>query len=242
MLQKLFRQIFAQVRNDFFASCIFNLQQYLSPLCVSRFAILSEKTFPVWNGKAADGIGIIMQAVNMDPKEWQLGSQKVFIKSPESLFLLEEVRDRKYHSYAKVIQRAYRRWKSRKYFLEMRKKAANVMYNNKERKRFSINREFLGDYLNVLDNPVLKSLIGDKNEKTLFSEIVVKFDRSFKTSLREFLITDKHIFIIGAEEAKDGPNKGKMLKIVKRKIQYFEISGISLRFVFFIIISLKTYM
>ena len=192
---------------------------------------MSEKTFPVWNGKAIDGINIIMQAVNMDPKEWQLGSQKVFIKSPESLFLLEEVRDRKYHSYAKVIQRAYRRWKSRKYFLEMRKKAANVMYNNKERKRFSLNREFLGDYLNVLDNPVLKSLIGDKNEKTLFSEIVVKFDRSFKTCLREFLITDKHIFIIGAEEAKDGPNKGKMLKIVKRKIKYFEISGISLRFV-----------
>ncbi len=101
-----------------------------------------------------------MQAVNMDPKEWQLGSQKVFIKSPESLFLLEESRDRKYHYNAKIIQRAYRRWKSRRYFLEMRKKAADVMYNKKERKRFSINREFLGDYLNVLDNPVLKSLIG----------------------------------------------------------------------------------
>ena len=99
-----------------------------------------------------------MQSVNMDPKEWQLGSQKVFIKSPESLFLLEEVRDRKYHSYAKVIQRAYRRWKFRKYFLEMRKKAASIMYNNKERKRFSLNREFLGDYLNILDNPVLKLL------------------------------------------------------------------------------------
>jgi myosin-1 len=121
---------------------------------------LSEKTFPRWSGSAQEGVGIIMQAVNMDPKEWQLGSQKVFIKSPESLFLLEESRDRKYHYNAKIIQRAYRRWKSRRYFLEMRKKAADVMYNKKERKRFSINREFLGDYLNVLDNPVLKSLIG----------------------------------------------------------------------------------
>lgn len=101
-----------------------------------------------------------MKSVDMDPKEWQLGASKVFIKSPESLFLLEEQRDRKYHHYAKVIQRAYRRWKSRKYFLEMRKKAADIMHNKKERKRFSLSREFVGDYLNFLDNPILKALVG----------------------------------------------------------------------------------
>ena len=96
----------------------------------------------------------------MDPKEWQIGRSKIFVKSPESLFLLEEQRDRKYHGFAKVIQRAYRRWKSRKYFLELRKKAADVVHGKKERKRFSLNREFLGDYLNYLDNPVLRALIG----------------------------------------------------------------------------------
>lgn len=127
---------------------------------LKRFAILTSQTFPRWNGKPQDGVIVIMNSVNMDSKEWQLGTQKLFIKSPESLFLLEESRDRKYHQCAKVIQRAYRRWKSRKYFLEIRKKAADIMYNQKERKRFSLNREFMGDYLNVLDNPVLKSLIG----------------------------------------------------------------------------------
>lgn len=163
----------------------------------------------------------------MDPKEWQLGTQKVFIKSPESLFLLEESRDRKYHSYAKVIQRAYRRWKSRRYFLEMRKKAADIMYNKKERKRFSLNREFLGDYLNVLDNPVLKSLIDNKHEKTFFSASITKYDRSFKPALREFMITDKHIFFIGAEKVKDGSNKGTFVKVVKRKIPISQISSVS---------------
>ncbi|KAJ3254742.1 Unconventional myosin-Ie, partial [Chytriomyces hyalinus] len=126
---------------------------------LKRFAILTPQTWPQWNGPALDGIKVIMKSVDMDPKEWQIGKNKVFIKSPESLFLLEEQRDRKFHGFAKVIQRAYRRWKSRKYFLEMRKKAAEVVYNQKERKRFSLNREFIGDYLNFLDNPVLKSLV-----------------------------------------------------------------------------------
>ncbi|KAI8900491.1 P-loop containing nucleoside triphosphate hydrolase protein, partial [Globomyces pollinis-pini] len=195
---------------------------------LKRFAILTKETFPRWNGQPQEGVKIIMESVSMDPKEWQLGSQKVFIKSPESLFLLEESRDRKYHHYAKVIQRAYRRWKSRKYFLEMRKKAADVMYNKKERKRFSVNREFLGDYLNVLDNPILKSLIDNKNEKTLFSDTITKYDRSFKPSSREILITDQHIFIVGSEKVDKGPNKGKFVKAVKRKLQYSEISSVSL--------------
>ncbi|KAJ3223377.1 Unconventional myosin-Ie [Chytriomyces hyalinus] len=194
---------------------------------LKRFAILTPQTWPQWNGPALDGIKVIMKSVDMDPKEWQIGKNKVFIKSPESLFLLEEQRDRKFHGFAKVIQRAYRRWKSRKYFLEMRKKAAEVVYNQKERKRFSLNREFIGDYLNFLDNPVLKSLVG-KNVKVFFSDVVQKYDRKFKPTPREFLITDNSVILIGSEKAKDGPNKGKMVKVVKRKLMFKEIGSVSL--------------
>ncbi|KAJ3306091.1 Unconventional myosin-Ie, partial [Blyttiomyces sp. JEL0837] len=192
-----------------------------------RFAILTTQTWPSWHGNAHEGIKIIMDSVNMDPKEWQLGKQKVFIKSPESLFLLEEQRDRKFHGYAKVIQRAYRRWKSRKYFLDLRKKAADVVYDKKERKRFSLNREFVGDYLNYLDNPILKSLVG-KNEKVVFADVVQKYDRKFKASARELLITEKDVILIGSEKEKNGPNKGKFVKVVKRKIPFSNISSVSL--------------
>lgn len=48
----------------------------------------------------------------MEKSQWQLGRTKIFIKAPESLFLLEELRERKFDSYARVIQRAYRRYKS----------------------------------------------------------------------------------------------------------------------------------
>ncbi|ORY53153.1 hypothetical protein BCR33DRAFT_711504 [Rhizoclosmatium globosum] len=192
-----------------------------------RFAILTPQTWPQWNGPSLEGIKIIMKSVDMDPKEWQIGTSKVFIKSPESLFLLEEQRDRKFHGFAKIIQRAYRRWKSRKYFLEMRKKAAEVVYNQKERKRFSLNREFVGDYLNFLDNPVLKSLVG-KNVKVYFSDVVQKYDRKFKPTPRELLISDNAVFLIGFEKEKEGPNKGKMVKVVKRKLGFKEIGSVSL--------------
>ncbi|KAI8803169.1 P-loop containing nucleoside triphosphate hydrolase protein, partial [Cladochytrium replicatum] len=193
-----------------------------------RFAILTKETFPTWHGQPQDGIKVIMNSVNMDSKEWQLGKTKVFIKSPESLFLLEEQRERKYHTFAVKIQRAWRRYKSRKYFLEMRKKAADIMFGKKERKRFSINREFLGDYLGFLDNPILKSLLGRKNEKAIFADTVTKYDRKFKSIERQLLVTETHLFMIGEEKEKSGPNKGKFVKVVKRKIGIQDIAGVSL--------------
>ncbi|KAI9341028.1 P-loop containing nucleoside triphosphate hydrolase protein [Zopfochytrium polystomum] len=194
---------------------------------LKRFAILTPQTWPSWNGRPHDGIKLIMDSVSMDPKEWQMGQQKVFIKSPESLFLLEEQRERKFHGYAKVIQRAYRLWKSRKYFLEMRKKAADVVLNKKERKRFSLNREFVGDYINFMDKPVLKALVG-KNERAFFADNVQKFDRKFKGTPRELIVTEHAIIIIGSEKEKNGPNKGKFVKVVKRKLTFQEIGSVSL--------------
>ena len=46
----------------------------------------------------------------------------MFLSVVSQLFLLEELRSRKYHTYAQKIQRAYRRWKARKYFLELKEK------------------------------------------------------------------------------------------------------------------------
>ncbi|KAI8818072.1 amoeboid myosin I-like protein [Fimicolochytrium jonesii] len=192
-----------------------------------RFAILTKETFPHWPGPTSDGIKHIMSSVHMEPTEWQLGRTKIFIKSPESLFLLEEQRDRKYHTYAKVIQRAYRRWKSRKYFLELRKKAADVMCGRKERKRFSLNREFLGDYLGFLDNPILKNLVG-KNTKVVFADRVTKYDRKFKPVTRELLLTESALVIVGTEKEKSGPNKGRLVKVIKQQIPFSEIQGVSM--------------
>jgi len=87
-----------------------------------RYCILTPETYPHWHGSVQDGIRHLMAAVNMEPDQWQLGKSKVFIKSPESLFLLEELRERKYDGFARRIQKAWRRHKSEQYFFKLKQK------------------------------------------------------------------------------------------------------------------------
>ena len=89
-----------------------------------------------------------MNYVKMDNDQYQMGRTKVFIKNPESvserntksffavpaflfffaetihfflqLFLLEEMRERKYDGYARVIQKAFRKWNARKHYVRLR--------------------------------------------------------------------------------------------------------------------------
>ncbi len=85
-----------------------------------RYALLTPETWPHWRGDVKSGIKHLMNAVNMDPDQWQLGRSKVFIKAPESLFLLEEQRERKYDFYARKLQKAFRRYNAHKYYLRLK--------------------------------------------------------------------------------------------------------------------------
>ncbi|KAJ3337302.1 Unconventional myosin-Ie, partial [Gonapodya sp. JEL0774] len=165
---------------------------------LKRYAILTKETYPSWRGEAKSGIKVIMDAANLGQDQWQLGKTKVFIKAPESLFLLEELRERKFDSYAKTIQRHWRKAKARKHFVELRKKAVDILYKQKERRRESLDAEFIGDHLgNVNDNATLKALVigGERSE-------------------------------LSAEP--DPKNKNVLMKVVKRKIILGEISGVML--------------
>ena len=46
------------------------------------------------------------------------------------LFLLEELRERKYDGFARKIQKAWRRYKSEQYFYELKKKGKNIFILN----------------------------------------------------------------------------------------------------------------
>jgi myosin-1 len=74
---------------------------------IQRYGIIAKETRK-WNGPTQKGIQIIMQTVNIDQEQFQLGKTKIFIKAPESLFMLEELRDRKYNEYALILQHAFR--------------------------------------------------------------------------------------------------------------------------------------
>lgn len=137
-------------------------------------------------------------------------SGKTHRPSFAQLFLLEEMRERKFDGFARTIQKAWRRHVAVRKYEEMREEgeslqvggsgrgqtdseepghnlcpppcistASNILLNKKERRRNSINRNFVGDYLGLEERPELRQFLG-KRERVDFADSVTKYDRRFK--------------------------------------------------------------
>ncbi|CAJ0950036.1 unnamed protein product [Ranitomeya imitator] len=194
---------------------------------LTRYAILTRETWPEWGGDQKKGVLHLLQSVNMDSDQYQLGKSKVFIKAPESLFLLEEMRERKYDSFARVIQKAWRKHTAVRKYIRMREEASSIVLNKKERRRNSINRNFVGDYIGMDGLPELRQFVG-RRERIDFADTVVKFDRRFKSLKRDLVLTPKFLYLIGREKVKQGPEKGQIKEVLKRKIELKDILSVSL--------------
>ncbi|KAM4567986.1 myosin IEb [Fundulus diaphanus] len=192
-----------------------------------RYAILTRQTWPEWKGDQRQGVMHLLNSVNMDQDQFQLGKAKVFIKAPESLFLLEEMRERKYNGYARIIQKAWRKHIAVRKYVKMREEASDVLLNKKERRRNSINRNFVGDYIGTDNHPEIRQFVG-RRERIDFADVVVKFDRRFKTVKRDLILTPKFLYLIGREKVKQGPDKGQIQEVLKRKIELNRIQSVSL--------------
>ncbi|KAM4579754.1 myosin IEb [Odontesthes bonariensis] len=192
-----------------------------------RYAILTRETWPRWRGEERQGVLHLLSSVNMDQDQFQLGKTKVFIKAPESLFLLEEMRERKYNGYARVIQKAWRKHIAVRKYVKMREEASDVLLNKKERRRNSINRNFVGDYIGTDHHPEIRQFVG-RREKIDFADVVVKFDRRFRTVKRDLILTPKLLYLIGREKVKQGPDKGQIQEVLKRKIELSKVQSVSL--------------
>nr|XP_039262596.1 unconventional myosin-Ie-like isoform X1 [Styela clava] len=194
---------------------------------LNRYAILTPETWPRWRGEEKGGIKHLMNHVNMDPDQWQCGKTKLFVKNPESLFLLEEMRDRKFDGFARVIQKAFRQFNARRKYQEIKEEACQVVWNKKERKRGSLNRNFIGDYIGLENKPEVRQFAG-KRERIEFSDTVNKYDRRFKSVKRDLMLSAKFLYLIGREVVKKGPEKGQIKEVLKRQIPIETIQAIGL--------------
>ncbi|XP_076236580.1 unconventional myosin-Ie [Calliopsis andreniformis] len=193
-----------------------------------RYAILTKETWPHWSGDDdRQGVEWILASLNIDRSQYQLGKSKLFIKAPETLFMLEEARDRKYNMYARVIQKAFKKYFARKRQEKQKQEAADLFFGHKERRRASLNRNFVGDYIGLEGKPNTMNVIG-KREKVCFAETVKKYDRRFKMSRRDLILTSNHLYLIGREKIKKGTEKGKLNEVIKRKLSFSQISHVSL--------------
>jgi len=96
--------------------------------------------------------------------------------------MLEEARDRKYNMYARVIQKAFKKYFARKRQAQQKQEAADLLFGHKERRRASLNRNFISDYIGLEGKPQMMNLIG-RREKVFFAEVVKKYDRRFKVKI-----------------------------------------------------------
>lgn len=60
--------------------------------------------------------------------------------------------------------------------------ASDILHNAKERRRNSINRNFVGDYLGLEHRPELRQFLA-KRERVDFADSIDKLDRRFKVRL-----------------------------------------------------------
>ncbi|KAI9668881.1 MAG: class II myosin [Alyxoria varia] len=194
---------------------------------VERFFLLSPKTCYagdyIWTSDAKSGTRQILKDTSIPAEEWQMGTTKAFIKTPETLFGLEHMRDRYWHNMAIRIQRAWRNylryriecavriqrfWRKingSSEFIQLRDQGHRVLQGQKERRRFSLlgSRRFMGDYLGISNRGGPGELIRNStgiHDQVVFScrcEILIsKLGRSAKREPRMLALTGKNIYII----------------------------------------------
>ncbi|RPA88007.1 hypothetical protein BJ508DRAFT_409927 [Ascobolus immersus RN42] len=196
---------------------------------VERFYLLSPKTSYAgeytWTGDARSGTEQILKDTSIPREEYQMGVTKAFIKTPETLFALEHMRDRYWHNMAVRIQRAWRNYvryrtecaiRIQRFwrrvnggleFIKARDYGHTLLAGRKERRRYSLvgYRRFLGDYLGVGmkggPGEMIRSSVNiSSSEDVVFScraELLIsKLGRSSKPSPRILVMTKKAVYII----------------------------------------------
>ncbi len=218
---------------------------------VQRFYLLSPKTGYagdyIWQGDDIGAVKEILRACFIPTTEYQLGVTKVFIKTPETLFALEDMRDKYWHMMATRIQRAWRRYIQRKVdaattiqrawrnkvhgnkFEQFRDFGNDLLAGQKERRRMSMlgSRAFMGDYLGCESGggygKFVKSQAG-VSEPIIFSlrgEILLsKFGRSSKRYPRIFLLGRSTLYILSEQVVEGRLRVAKEFALAVSQIKY----------------------
>ncbi|KAM4702177.1 unconventional myosin-Ia [Discoglossus pictus] len=93
---------------------------------LERYKMLSKLTWPSWKGDPRVGVEAMLSDIDIPTDEVAYGRTKVFIRTPSTLFDLEERRKKKLDELAALIQKIFRGWRCRRQFLLMRKSQITI--------------------------------------------------------------------------------------------------------------------
>ncbi|KAJ9580439.1 hypothetical protein L9F63_024375, partial [Diploptera punctata] len=91
-------------------------QQFLS-----RYKMLSLHTWPNWQGPSVEGVSYLIRDLPIPSGEFAFGRTKVFVRSPRTVFELEEFRRERLEDLAVLLQKVWRGYRQRKEFLLMKR-------------------------------------------------------------------------------------------------------------------------
>lgn len=221
---------------------------------VERFYLLSSLTGYagdyIWEGDIRDATLEIMKAAGVPQSEFQLGVSKVFIKTPETLFALEHMRDMYWHRMASRIQRAWRRhFKRRMEAILVLQHASKVFLGTeatvklppvddaflggrKERRRFSLlgERGAYGDYLACNDpaseGGYLVASVGIQGPVIFSSrgeQLFSKLGRKSQRLTRTFVCTERTFYTVRGDFVQN-----RFVYVIERTLPISAITAVSI--------------
>ena len=105
---------------------------------LAMYKMLSTSTWPVWNGRPKDGVKEVLKSIGKHSEDFSMGRSKVFIRSPKTVFELEELRRKRVEEIATFIQRMYRGWVKRRRFKAL--KRAQLVFSTHYRTHVCVKR------------------------------------------------------------------------------------------------------
>uniref|UniRef100_A0A8C9BP40 Unconventional myosin-Ia n=1 Tax=Phocoena sinus TaxID=42100 RepID=A0A8C9BP40_PHOSS len=107
---------------------------------LERYRLLSRSTWPHWDGGDREGVEKVLGELSVSSEEMAFGKTKIFIRSPKTLFYLEDKRRLRIHQLATLIQKMYRGWRCRIHYQLMRKSQILIsswFRGNMQKKRYA---------------------------------------------------------------------------------------------------------
>ena len=203
---------------------------------VERFYLLSPQCSYagdyVWDGETLDAVKLILQDASIPTTEYEIGVTQIFIKHPENLFALENMRDKYWYNMAARIQRAWRRYLQKRIDAairiqnairgksgvstfrndELRNAGDKVYGGKKERRNMSLLglRGFYGDYLSCNESKTRGSYIkrqANTTERVLFSShgnsLHAMYGGASQRLRKTFILTPTSLWIVGHTKARN---------------------------------------
>jgi len=109
------------------------------------------------------------------------------------------------------IQRAWRMWRMRRKALEQKAEAASLFRNNKERRKDSMDRKWVGDYIQYEDNYQMQDAMQPyMEEMCCFACDVHRLNKNGKLEKRSFLLTESAFYLV--------------MRVVKKKVLSYSVT------------------